>query len=153
MLWRLSNLASSPIGHFMRTRHALLLSLASAALTFAPSLAAAQRINSRDCGDRYSNRYSDCRYEIDRSRAIQRETMRERTEQQRERTRWDAIVRQARAQARSYDLAERARQRSVDRAARTRVIRDEREERVRDLRDLRDRSDRMLRERSYRVRR
>jgi hypothetical protein len=133
----------------MRTRYALLMTLVSAALTVAPSLAGAQRTVTRNCVDRYSfdaRRYADCRYEIDRSREVQREASRERAEQQRERSRWDAIVRQARTQARSYDLAERSRERAAERAARSRVIHEQRQDRVRERRDS------VLRERSYRVR-
>jgi hypothetical protein len=133
----------------MRTRYALLMTLVSAALTVAPSLAGAQRTVTRNCVDRYSfdaRRYADCRYEIDRSREVQREASRERAGQQRERSRWDAIVRQARTQARSYDLAERSRERAAERAARSRVINEQRQDRVRERRDS------VLRERSYRVR-
>lgn len=133
----------------MRTRYALLMTLVSAALTVAPSLAGAQRTVTRNCVDRYSfdaRRYADCRYEIDRSREVQREASRERAEQQRERSRWDAIVRQARTQARSFDLAERSRERAAERAARSRVINEQRQDRVRERRDS------VLRERSYRVR-
>jgi len=132
-------------GHLMRTRNAFLLAFASAAISAAPSLAAAQRVVTPSCGDRYSSRYADCRYEVERSRAIQREAIRERADRQRERNRWDGIVRQAKEQARSYDLAERARQRSAERVARERVIRDQREERVRERTEL-------SRERRYRVR-
>ena len=110
----------------MRTRHTIVLSLASAMLSIAPSLAHAQRAFTRTCGDRYSDTrsYADCRYDVERSRALQRETTRERVEQRRDRARWDAIVRQARAQARSYDMAERSRQRSVERVERLRIERD-----------------------------
>lgn len=134
----------------MRTRRAFLVSLASAALTFAPSLARAQRTVTRDCADRYSigqRRYTDCRYEIDRSSEVRREAIRDRAEQQRERLRWDAIVRQAKAQARSYDLAARSRERATERAARARVINDQRQDRIRERRES------ALRERSYRSRR
>jgi hypothetical protein len=133
----------------MRTRYALLMTLVSAALTVAPSLAGAQRTVTRNCVDRYSfdaRRYADCRYEIDRSREVQREASRERAEQQRERSRWDAIVRQARTQARSFDLAERSRERAAERAARSRVINEQRQDRVRERRES------VLRARSYRVR-
>jgi hypothetical protein len=136
---------SLPTGHFMRTRNAVLVSLVSAALSL-PSFAGAQRATSRDCGDRYSSRYIDCRYQVERARAEQREVIRERAEQQRERTRWDAIVRQAKAQARSYDLAERSRQRSAERVERARVVREQRGKR------LRERRDQLSRERTYRVR-
>jgi len=114
-----------PIGPFMRTRHTIVLSLASAMLSIAPSLAHAQRTFTRSCGDRYSDArgYADCRYDVERSRALQREATREQAEQRRDRARWDAIVRQARAQARTYDLAERSRQRSAERAERARVER------------------------------
>ena len=133
----------------MRTRQALLLSLASAMLSMAPSLAGAQRTATRDCVDRYSigaRRYADCRYEIERSRALQREAVRERAEQRGERARWDAIVRQAKARARAYDLAERSRQRFAERAARAREINEQRLERVRERRAT------AIRERTYRVR-
>jgi hypothetical protein len=143
----LSNLVSSPVGQFMRTRNLLLLTLASVALSMAPSLAGAQRVIAGDCGDRYSSRYVDCRIEVERSRAAQREAIRERAEQQRERNRWDGIVRKARAEARSYDLAERSRQRAAERVTRERVARETREVRVR------DRIDGALRERNYRIRR
>jgi DNA anti-recombination protein RmuC len=118
----------------MRMRHAVLLSLATAVLTVAPSRAGAQRSVGRD-------------YELERSRELRREMTRERAEQQRERTRWDAIVRQGRAQARSYDLAERSRDRAVERAARTRAMNEQRQDRLRERRDA------MFRDRSYRVRR
>ncbi|HEV8215324.1 MAG TPA: hypothetical protein VGP95_05805 [Gemmatimonadaceae bacterium] len=134
----------------MRTRHALILSLASAVLTVTPSLARAQRTVTRECFDRYSfdaRRYADCRYDIDRSRALQREAIRERSAQRRERTQWDAIVRQAMTQARAYDLAERSRQRAAESVIRARAIREEREDRVR------ERTETMLRERLYRIRR
>jgi len=131
----------------MRTRHALLLSLASAALSIAPSLASAQRTITRDCVDRYdARRYADCRYDVERSRALQRETIREQAEQRRERARWDGIVRQAKAQARAYDLAERSRQRSAERAARAREMNEQRQDRIRERRAS------AIRERSYRVR-
>ena len=114
----------------------------------APSLAGAQRTVIRSCVDRYSDGrgYTDCRYEAERSRALQREAIRERTAQLRERSRWDAIVRQAKARARAYDLAERSRQRSAERAARARQISEQRLERVRERRAT------AIRERSYRVR-
>jgi hypothetical protein len=118
----------------MRMRHALLMTLASAALTVAPSLAGAQRTVTQDCMDRYSidaRRHADCRYETDRSR---------------ERSRWDAIVRQARTQARSYDLAARSRERAAERATRSRVINEQRQDRIRERRES------VLRDRSYRVR-
>jgi hypothetical protein len=139
----------------MRTRNLLLLTLASVALSMAPSLADAQRVIARDCGDRYSSRYVDCRIEVERSRAAQREAIRERAEQQRERNRWDAIVREARAEARSYDLAERSRQRAAELVTRERVARETRERVARETREVRvrDRIDRALRERNYRVRR
>lgn len=150
MLRTLSNSSSSPIGHCMRTRPALILSLASAVIAVTPSLARAQRTVTRECFDRYSidaRRYADCRYDVERSRALQREAARERSAQQRERTRWDAIVREARAQARAYDLAERSRQRTAERVTRERAIREERQDRVRERRET------ALRERVYRVRR
>jgi hypothetical protein len=128
----------------MRKRNVFLLTFASVAISAAPSLSLAQGVT-RDCGDRYLSRYADCRYEVERARAIQREANRERAERQRERTRWDSIVRQAKAQARSYDLAERSRQRSAERADRARAIREQREERARDRRDQ------LQRDRSYRV--
>ena len=134
----------------MRTRHALVLSLASAVLAVTPSLARAQRTVTRECFDRYSidaRRYADCRYDVERSRALQREATRERSAQQRERTRWDAIVREARTQARAYDLAERSRQRTAERVTRERAIREERADRARERRET------ALRERAYRVRR
>jgi len=145
----LSNLSSLPIGRFMHSRHALLVSLASAALTLAPCVAGTQRAVTRDCMDRYSieaRRYADCRYQIDRSREEQREATRERAEQQRERSRWDAIVRQARAQARSYDLAAGSRERAAERAARSRLINEQRQDRIRERRES------VLRDRSYRIR-
>jgi DNA anti-recombination protein RmuC len=130
----LSNPSSSAIGQFMRTRHALLVSVAFTGLSFAPSLVVAQRTNSRD-------------YQVERSRELRREELRERAEEQRERTRWDAIVRRARTEARSYDLAERSRDRAAERAMRMRVLNEQRQDR------LRERTDTMLRERTYRVRR
>ena len=144
--WALSNQTSSLNGLFMRTRKSLFISLASAALFAAPSLAGAQRVVTRDCGDRYSSRYADCRYEVERFRAEERAAIRERADRLRERNRWDAIVRQAKTQARSYDLAERSRQRAADRVARARVTSEQREERARERRDL------LSRERRYRVR-
>lgn len=146
----LSNLSSSPNGILMRTRRTLLVSLASALLTLAPALAGAQRVATRDCTDRNSidtRRYADCRYEIERSRELRREAIRERADDQRERTRWDAIVRQARTQARSYDLAARSRERAAERVARARVINEQRQDQMRERRES------ALRERSYRVRR
>ncbi len=143
----LSNQVSLPIGQPMRTRHCLVLSLASAAISLAPSLAGAQRTVIRSCGDRYSTGYVDCRYEMERSRAVERDAMRERADARRERTRWDAIVREARARARSYDLAESSRQRAAERAARSREMRDQRVEQARERREM------VIRERSYRVRR
>jgi hypothetical protein len=131
-------------------RQALILSLASALFAITPSIGHAQRTVTRECFDRYSidaRRYADCRYDVERSRALQREAIRERAAQQRERTRWDAIVRQARTQARAYDLAERSRERAAERVTRARAIREEREDRTR------ERTGMMLRERLYRVRR
>jgi hypothetical protein len=136
---------SLPTGHFMRTRNVVLVSLVSAALSL-PSFAGAQRAGGRDCGDRYSSRYVDCRYQLERARADQREAARERADRQRERNRWDSIVRQAKTQARSYDLAERSRQRSVERIERARIMREQRDDR------LRERRDQLSRERTYRVR-
>jgi hypothetical protein len=145
----LSKLTSSPIGILMRTRHGLVMTLATAALAVAPSFAGAQRSVTRDCVDRYSidgRRYADCRYEIDRSREVQREASRERAEQQRERVRWDGIVREAKTQARSYDLAARSRERATERTARARMINEQRQDRIR------ERGESVLRDRSYRVR-
>jgi len=120
----------------MRMRHVVVVSLVSAVLSIAPSIVHAQRAVTRTCADRYSDArgYADCRFDAERSRALQRDAIRERAEQQRERSRWDAIVRQARAQARAYDLAERSRERSAERAARIRLDR-ERVERIRVDRD------------------
>ena len=117
------------LGVFMRTRHVFILSVASALLSFAPSIAGAQRTVNRTCFDRSSidaRRYADCRYEVERSRALQREAIRDRVERQRDRARWDSIVRQAKSQARAYDLAERSRQRSAERAAQRSAERAER---------------------------
>jgi hypothetical protein len=144
--WALSDQMSSANGLFMRTRKAVFISLASTVLFAAPSLAGAQRVVTRDCGDRYSSRYTDCRYEVERARAEQRAAIRERADRVRERNRWDAIVRQAKTQARSYDLAERSRQRAADRVERARVTTEQREERARERRDQ------LSRERRYRVR-
>ena len=128
----------------MRTRLAFLVFLAAAV----PSVAGAQRTNDRDCFNRYdARRYADCRYEVERSRALQREATRERAEQQRERSRWDSIVRQARAQALAYDRAERSRQQSAERATRIRELRQQRADRERERRET------AIRERSYRIRR
>ena len=143
--------ARCPIGHphplthpFMRTRIVLLVFLAAAM----PSVARAQRTITRDCVDRYdARRYADCRYDVERSRALQREATRERAEQQRERSRWDSIVRQARAQALAYDRAERSRQQSAERAMRTRELRQQRADRERERRET------AIRERPYRIRR
>ena len=120
--WTLSNIVSSPI-ELMRTRQALAVSIASAMMLVAPSLIQAQR-NSRSCYSTDARSYADCRYDVERSRAVQREAIRERAEQRRERVRWDGIVRQARAQARAYDMAERSRQRSAERVARQRAERE-----------------------------
>jgi len=144
----------------MRARQLLLVPFVSAAVAVLPTIAGAQRIVIRSCPSPTAvgaRRYADCVYERERDRAEQRELLRDRLSLQRERNNWDAIVRQARAEARRRDLADRAREQAVERAARAREQAIERSIRARELSEARaerarEHAEAMRRARTYRVR-